>query len=310
MHVFNNAVVSDEVDVEPVKLVQNVQAVAVRIVRDPGQRLANAVIVHVLVQIALKVRRQRRHVGCKDLRIYFLRINAYLINTGSKLVLIDAGAGAFFGPTVGKLVSNLQAAGYQPAQIDEIYITHMHVDHVGGLVSGEQGVFPNAIVRAEQKEADYWLDPANAEAAPKEAKDFFRGALASLKPYVAAGKFKPFDGTTELVPGVTALPKRGHTPGHTVYAVESKGQRLVLWGDLMHVAAVQFPTPAVTIQFDVDSKAAAAERKKEYADAAKRGHWVAASHLPFPGIGHLRADGRGYQWVPANYTEIRPAAQK
>ena len=79
----------------------------------------------------------------------------------------------------------------------------------------------------------------------------------------------------------------------------------MLWGDLMHVAAVQFAEPSVTIRFDTDSKAAAAQRKKQYADAAKQGHWVAASHLPFPGIGHLRADGKGYDWVPANYTSLR-----
>jgi len=104
-----------------------------------------------------------------------------------------------------------------------------------------------------------------------------------------------------LTPGIRALATRGHTVGHMVYVVENKGQRLVLWGDLMHVAAVQFADPAVTIRFDADSKAAAAQRKKEFADAAKRGHWVGAAHLPFPGIGHLRSEGQGYAFVPANY---------
>jgi glyoxylase-like metal-dependent hydrolase (beta-lactamase superfamily II) len=94
----------------------------------------------------------------------------------------------------------------------------------------------------------------------------------------------------------------GHTPGHSIYAVESKGQKLVLWGDLMHVAAVQFAEPSVTIQFDSDSKAAAAQRKKAYADAAKQGYWVAAAHLSFPGIGQVRAEGKGYVWFPANYS--------
>jgi glyoxylase-like metal-dependent hydrolase (beta-lactamase superfamily II) len=232
-------------------------------------------------------------------------VNGYLINTGSKLVLVDAGSGSLFGPTLGKLVANLKAAGYQPEQVDEIYVTHMHADHVGGLVSDGRIVFPNAIVRADQREASYWLSQANLDAAPKEAKDFFQGAMASMNPYVAAGKFKPFDGDTELVPGITSIAARGHTPGHTIYVVESQGQRLILWGDLMHVAAVQFPEPAVTIQFDVDSKAAAIQRKKAFASAAGRGHWVAAAHLPFPGIGHLRADGRGYDWIPANYTALR-----
>ena len=232
-------------------------------------------------------------------------VNAYLINTGSKLVLIDAGAGTFFGPTVGKLMANLKASGYQPEQVDEIYITHMHADHVGGLVAGSQIAFPNAIVRADQREADLWLSKANMDTAPKEAKQVFEGAMASINPYVAAGKFKPFNGNTDLIPGIKAVAAHGHTPGHTVYVVESNGQRLVLWGDLMHSAAVQFPDPSVTIKFDTDSKAAAAQRKAQYADAAKRGHWVAAAHLPFPGIGHLRADGKGYDWIPANYTALR-----
>lgn len=236
-------------------------------------------------------------------------VTAYLINTGTRLVMIDAGSGSFFGPTVGKLVANLKASGYQPEQIDEIYATHFHADHIGGIVSGQPGAyamaFPNAIVRADRREAEFWLNKATMEAAPKEAKQFFEAAMAAVTPYIAADKFKTFDGNTELVPGIKAVATHGHTPGHTVYVVESQGQRLVLWGDLMHVAAVQFPDPAVTIRFDTDSKAAAAQRKKEFADAAKRGHWVAAAHLPFPGIGHLRADGKGYDWVPANYTAMR-----
>jgi len=231
-------------------------------------------------------------------------VNVYLINTGSKLVMVDAGTGVLFGPTLGKLVGNLQASGYRPEQVDEIYITHMHADHVGGLMSGDKLTFPNATVRADKHDADYWLSQANMDAAPQNAKDFFKGAMASLNPYVAAGKFKPFDGDTELVPGVKAMASRGHTPGHTTYVVESKGAKLALWGDLMHVAAVQFAEPSVTIKFDTDPKSAAEQRKSAYADAASKGYWVAAAHLSFPGIGHLRADGKAYAWVPANYAPL------
>ena len=126
--------------------------------------------------------------------------------------------------------------------------------------------------------------------------------MASLNPYVSAGKFKPFEGDTELVPGIRAQSAHGHTPGHVTYAIESKGEKLVLWGDLMHVAAVQFPEPSVTIQFDTDSKAAMAQRTQALADAAKAGYWVGAAHLSFPGIGHLRKQGGGYNFVPANYS--------
>ena len=231
-------------------------------------------------------------------------VNAYLVNTGSQLVLVDTGAAGLFGPTLGKLLVNLKASGYQPEQVDAVVITHMHADHVGGLMAGDKLAFPNATVHADKHDADFWLSQAKLDKASADAKGFFQGAMASLNPYVTAGKFKPFDGDTELVPGVRAQAARGHTPGHAIYVVESKGQKLVLWGDLMHVAAVQFAEPSVTIQFDTDSKAAATQRKKAYADAAKNGYWVAASHLAFPGIGHVRAEGKGYRFVPANYSVL------
>ena len=229
-------------------------------------------------------------------------VNAFLINTGSKLVLIDTGAGVLFGPSVGKLLGNLQAAGYQAEQVDEVYITHMHGDHVGGLVTDSKPAFPNALVRAGQADADFWLSKAAMEAAPKEQKDGFQGAMTSLNPYVASGKFKPIVADGELVPGIRARLAAGHTPGHTVYVVESKGQKLLVWGDLMHFAAAQFPDPAVTIRFDSDSPAAAAQRKKIFAEAAASGEWVAGAHLSFPGLGHLRVSGTGYIYVPANYS--------
>ena len=232
-------------------------------------------------------------------------VTAYLVNTGTKLVLIDTGAAGLFGPTLGNLGANLKAAGYQPEQVDEIYITHMHPDHVGGLMAGDKLTFPNAIVRADKKDADFWLSQANLDKAADGDKGFFQGAMASINPYIKADKFKAFEGDTDLVPGVKAIATRGHTPGHSTYVVESKGQKLMLWGDLVHVASVQFDNPSVTFKFDNDSKNAAIQRKKAYAEAAKGGYLVAATHLPFPGVGHVAANGKNYIWVPVNYSSLK-----
>ncbi len=232
-------------------------------------------------------------------------VNAYLINTGEKLILIDTGAAKLFGPTLGNLQESIKAAGYTAEQVDEIYITHMHADHVGGLMVGDKMAFPNAIVRSDKKDADFWLSKENLEKAPEANKGFFQGAQASVNPYVSAGKYKPFEGNTDLVPGIKAVVTRGHTPGHAVYVVESKGQKMVVLGDLMHVAAVQFAQPSVAIAFDGDSKTAIAERKKFYANAAKENYLFAVAHVSFPGIGRVRTDGAGYAWMPVNYSVVK-----
>ena len=134
--------------------------------------------------------------------------------------------------------------------------------------------------------------------------DYFKGAMASLNPYVTAGKFKPFEGDVELVPGVSSHSGKGHTPGHATYVVESKGQKLVLIGDLVHVAAVQMDHPEVTLSFDSDQKTALAERRQAFDAAARAGTMIGGAHLAFPGLGHLRKDGKGYDFVPVIYTQI------
>lgn len=228
--------------------------------------------------------------------------NAFLINTGDRLVLIDTGNGNLRGPITGHLSENLRAAGYQPGQIDDIYVTHMHGDHVGGLLSGSERAFVSATVHAAKSEADYWLSQANMAAAPREAKVNFKHAMDALGPYIAAGKFSTFEGNAVLMPGVRALAAYGHTPGHTVYVVESGGQRLMVWGDLVHIGAVQFQDPEATVIVDVDPKSAAARRKTVLQAAAAGGYWVAGAHLSFPGVGHVRAEEGHYLWLPVNYT--------
>jgi glyoxylase-like metal-dependent hydrolase (beta-lactamase superfamily II) len=233
---------------------------------------------------------------------------AYLVNTGNKLVLIDAGAAKMFGPTLGQVLSNLKAAGYEPAQVDAVLITHMHGDHVGGLLGPDgQAVFPNAKVYADKKDADFWLSAEAMAKAPDAAKGFFKMAQDALAPYQKSGQFVTFDGEPEVLPGVKAIDEHGHTPGHTGYLFESKGQKLLFWGDLVHNAAVQFPQPKVTIEFDSDQAKALATRLKVFGWTAKDALLVAGAHLPFPGVGHVRADGKGsYSWVPVDFAPVAP----
>jgi len=231
-----------------------------------------------------------------------LSVNAFLVNTGTKLVLIDSGEGGRMDPGTGHLIASLKAAGYQPSQVDEIYVTHMHGDHIGGLSRDGERLFPNAVVRASRQEADYWLKAENLAAASDDAKPGFQQAIEWLAPYVKAGKFLPFDGDVALIPGVRALGTHGHTPGHTCYLIESRGNRMLAIGDLVHVEAVQFPKPQVTLKFDTDSNAARAERLRVFQEAAGNREWIAAAHMSFPGLGHVRADGAGYDWVPASYS--------
>jgi glyoxylase-like metal-dependent hydrolase (beta-lactamase superfamily II) len=232
-----------------------------------------------------------------------LSINAFLINTGSELILVDTGAGELFGPhSGGRLIANLRAAGYQPEQIDAVLLTHIHAAHSGGLSLGGRRAFPHALVYVDTHDPDFWLSAATEATAPAEKQTTFQQSHATIDPYVAVGKVHPFDGATDLFPGIRAMPAYGHTPGHTAYMVESQGQRLLLWGDTIHVAEVQFADPDITIDYDVDRHAASASRKRLLADAAQQGYLVGGAHLSFPGLGHVRADPKGYSWVPLPYS--------
>lgn len=228
-------------------------------------------------------------------------VNAFLFQIGSKLIMVDAGAGELYGPTLGKLPASIRAAGYSPERITDILLTHIHTDHSGGLMDGNRKVFPNATIHVERREVEYWLEPMKLKNAPQGTRQYFQQAVDKVGPYQASGQVKPFDGETELFPGLRTLPTPGHTPGHSFYVLDSKGEKIVFWGDILHVSAVQFPNPSVTITFDVDSTAAAAQRKKAFADAAQQGYLVAPAHVSFPGVGHLRADTNGYRWIPIPY---------
>lgn len=159
-------------------------------------------------------------------------INAFLINTGSKLILIDTGAGALYGPCCGRLLAHLRAAGYQPAQVDEILLTHLHKDHVGGVLAQGVAAFPNAILRVAAPEAAYWLDASHKASAPDFLGSFFDSAIAAVAPYKAAGHYQPINANGPLEPGISVQLEPGHTPGHATYRIESRGKVLLVWGDI------------------------------------------------------------------------------
>ena len=231
-----------------------------------------------------------------------LSVNAYLIKNGDQLILIDAGTAGNYGPTLGHLTESLAHAGYKPEQINVVLVTHIHIDHIGGLMDGDKMVFPNATIYISKPEANFWLSPESEAKAPESLKAYFAQAEASVGPYLKAGKVKTFTYGSELFPGITPMATPGHTPGHTSYLLESKNQRLMFLGDVLHIAAVQFADPSVTIVYDVDQAAAAIQRKKLFAEAAKNGYWIAGDHLSYPGFGHIRANGTSYVFVPANYS--------
>jgi glyoxylase-like metal-dependent hydrolase (beta-lactamase superfamily II) len=228
-------------------------------------------------------------------------INAFLVNTGTKLILIDTGAGVLYGDCCDHLLANLRAAGYSPEQVDEVLLTHLHKDHVGGIVLDGRMAFPNAIIRTSKVEAEYWLNPANKAIAPPLLSTFFDAAAASLAPYIAAGRFKPFSETGQLEPGIYALAAPGHTPGHTAYVVHSETKTLIVWGDIIHVASVQLRDPDASVEYDTDAQAAQRSRRAMLQLAASKHWYVAAAHISFPGLGHIRATGSEYQWIPVNY---------
>lgn len=228
-------------------------------------------------------------------------VNAFLLKTGGKLILVDAGTAELLGPALGFLSNSIKAAGYRPEDIEAVLITHIHTDHTGGLVEGNKMVFPNAQIYISKPEVDFWMNEANSAKVEERHEKFFDEAAAKVGPYLKAGKVKTFEYGQPLFPGITPIATPGHTPGHTFYALESKGEKMMFWGDIMHVAEVQLVRPAVAIQFDINTKAAIAQRQKAYAEAARQGYWIAAAHVAFPGIGHLRAAGKSYEWVPVIY---------
>lgn len=237
-----------------------------------------------------------------------LNENVLIVDTGDALVQFDTGVGTdpefgrgFFGPGTGHLVPTMRAAGIDPADIDVVAVTHTHPDHVWGLVdpSGTP-VYPNATVAVSRADFDYWTDLTRVATAPNQhMKDHFTGAHKNLMPYAEAGRIAWTSDGTEVVPGVTAIASPGHSPGHLVYRVSSQDESMIVWGDLCHHQVLLLQHPEWAFQFDYDKAAATAQRWRIYELVESERDRVLAYHFPFPGLGHLRRDGAGYAWLPA-----------
>ncbi|WP_043618683.1 MBL fold metallo-hydrolase [Ensifer sp. ZNC0028] len=233
-----------------------------------------------------------------------LSINAYLVNDGERLVLIDAGSGALLGAAAGKLVQHLTASGYRADQVDAVILTHVHADHSGGLIVDGKPQFPNAEIHLADREYRYWIEREGVTALTEAQKTDFQRAHDALAPYIAVGKVKRFADNGAVLPNLGSALRAGHTPGHSAIVLTADdGQRLVFWGDVIHGDYIQFDTPDVFVSFDVDGTAAAATRAVALADAADGRYLVAGAHLPFPGVGHVAREETLYRFVPWNYVE-------
>jgi len=219
-------------------------------------------------------------------------VSAFVVRLGDKLMLVDAGTGTSFGPTLGHLPENLRAGGIDPSAVTHVLLTHIHPDHSNGLVDADNNpVFPNAEVLVHGADARFWLD-REPEAGDS---DFVKRNLAAARRVLGryVGRLHRVD-DGEAMPGVFARLSAGHTPGHTTWLLAAGNGSLLFWGDTVHVGAVQFPHPDVTMIYDLDQPAAAAARRRVFDWVAADRIAVAGAHLGGSGFGYVTRRGSGY----------------
>ena len=188
-------------------------------------------------------------------------VNAYLLKLADRLILVDAGTGTLFGPSLNKLPASLRAAGVEPEQITDVLITHVHTDHTGGLMSGERRVYPNATLHVDQREIAYWLDPAQEQRAPSAKQAFFQQARAVAGALRGGGAGAPLRRcAAALSPACVRCRRRATRRATASTNSKARARGLMFWGDVMHAAEVQLQDPSVTIAYDVDPAAARAQR--------------------------------------------------
>jgi glyoxylase-like metal-dependent hydrolase (beta-lactamase superfamily II) len=223
-----------------------------------------------------------------------------IVNTGKKLILIDTGTGGQIAPSAGALRDNLAAAGIDPKAVDQIVISHFHPDHINGIKDKDNAlIFPNAEIMVPAPEWAYWMEDANLNAAPADLKLTFlnqRRIFSDISRQVT--QFQP---GKEVASGIVTLPAAGHTPGHTVFAIHSGDQSLLVLSDTAQHPAVFARHPDWQAAFDIDGAAAVETRKKIFDRAAADRMLVTGYHFPFPACGHLIKTASGYEHVPVEW---------
>ncbi len=219
-----------------------------------------------------------------------------VVNTGSQLVLFDTGNSPERRPNAGNLVATMKAAGLDPAQIDVVAITHMHPDHIGGLMADGAPAYPNAGYAAGEVEYDFWSKEERLSGPTETAAKLVQANVVPL-----AEKITFIKDEAEVVPGIRGLASFGHTPGHMAYHIESDGRRLILWGDTANHYVMSVQRPDWHVRFDTDKVAAAATRKRIFDMASADRIPVTGYHMPFPAVGYIDRTGGEYRWVQATY---------
>jgi glyoxylase-like metal-dependent hydrolase (beta-lactamase superfamily II) len=223
-----------------------------------------------------------------------ISVNAFLLKRNGKWALIDTGSSNTMGPTLGKLPDNLRAFGVAPEEISTIFLTHLHPDHSNGLVdANDRALYPNAEVILHEREASFWLDRDEATGANERIRRNIAKAKVTTAPYRARMRTVR-DG--EVMPGISAVLMPGHTPGHTGWLIQSGKDGLLIWGDLVHLAAIQIARPATGLIYDVDPQMAGATRQRMFDRIAADRLEVAGAHMDFPGFGTLTRKGTDFRF--------------
>ncbi len=221
-------------------------------------------------------------------------VNVFLVKTGVHKILVDAGIGNG-NAGKGMLIESLKLCGLNPEDIDIIFITHAHFDHVGGLVKDGKPVFTKAKLLFSKPEMATFSDEALRKL-PAEVKGFYETANAAMKIYgKEVNTFKVGDTIAE---GVKSFDISGHTPGHAGLMIESEGQKCLLFGDLLHISDLQFSNPDYSLVYDTDGVKAARTRNRILDMAASEKIHVAGVHITFPGMGSVVKSGNGYSFLP------------